>query len=985
MNRESPPHIPGPIDGNLYAVVSPAMKMKCRGEKGNVNTDTDYPGESKVAKYNGSDNIFQFPIVIDERQLRDEDRQAAMDELLGNLGVNNVAVQQNGYTSKSPHQVTSTNPAPPQRQSSFYATEKIKARKGNQTSTSTSSQGQGYSVPHVKTAPDDEQNVYYASHYAASQPGKVKAKLHVNSNSSGHISPSASPELISNRKMLLDVIDGGSNEELDDCTFDEVMTESRDIEVRNVESDAESEEEISFHESPTLPRKGNVAEKVKFLSKSVAFSPPPTDGDSEKRKNTSVPLIGLTHLPATDITDRIAKHNEKSLAPGQVMSTPNMVLYSSKQPPKRVVEYNADSNENREETEGEDFRSTVVLRHYEDAWDNVETNDSDTEEDFPPPPPPIFSTPVLHTVKIGKQAEFKLNIELGNIKQVHSSQDPTDSGCEALTPQSPTPAMKIEEPAIQKKLVKVEECVDDVLWQDLFSDVPTPRDETRTTPRRTQDYSSSAVTTQNIVGPQFTTSLRNHTLENGSLSHVTSNDEEQRYMDEDEGYSRIEDIKPGEGQENITTFDKKENGLTDEEFFNSYKPIPDKPTSLEISSVPNPTPSPNKSPYEIMKKNKLSATERGPAVLNELINGIRTMKQEMSSKAREQPGNNDISPSSPGSDHSSTSRSPTSTMSRENRRHRKASDKGYGSTNSSLSETELFVEIPKNPGVKFDKDTSAFWYKPHITREQAIALLQDKSPGTFVIRDSQSYTGAFGLAIKVEVPPMHVIQSQNKDFNDIDPSEFVRHLLIESTPKGVHLKDCKDEPMFGSLAAFVYQHSLTEISLPCKLILPTKDLTVGTLKITDRQETEAQLLAQGAACNVAYLGSFNVESLTGHAALKYAVSKIEPGGKNKEHEPVLVNFKVNKQGITLTDNERKLFFRKHYPLKYILYYGTDPEDTRWDLTEYGGGNVARSFVFVSRKMDSDSNECHLFAEMDPKQPASTVVDVITKIISNVNL
>lgn len=69
---------------------------------------------------------------------------------------------------------------------------------------------------------------------------------------------------------------------------------------------------------------------------------------------------------------------------------------------------------------GEDFRSTVVLRHYEDALDNVETNDSDTEEDFPPPPPPIFSTPVFHTVKIGKQAEFKLNIELGNIKQVHS-------------------------------------------------------------------------------------------------------------------------------------------------------------------------------------------------------------------------------------------------------------------------------------------------------------------------------------------------------------------------------------------------------------------------------------------------------------------------------------------------------------------------------------------------------------------------------------
>ena len=49
----------------------------------------------------------------------------------------------------------------------------------------------------------------------------------------------------------------------------------------------------------------------------------------------------------------------------------------------------------------------------------------------------------------------------------------------------------------------------------------------------------------------------------------------------------------------------------------------------------------------------------------------------------------------------------------------------------------------------------------------AIALLQDKAPGTFVIRDSQSYTGAFGLAVKVEVPPMHVIQNQNKDFGKL--------------------------------------------------------------------------------------------------------------------------------------------------------------------------------------------------------------------------
>lgn len=32
------------------------------------------------------------------------------------------------------------------------------------------------------------------------------------------------------------------------------------------------------------------------------------------------------------------------------------------------------------------------------------------------------------------------------------------------------------------------------------------------------------------------------------------------------------------------------------------------------------------------------------------------------------------------------------------------------------------------------------------------------------------------------------------------------------------------------------------------------DLTVGTLKITDRQETEAQLLAQGAGMNFIWKG-----------------------------------------------------------------------------------------------------------------------------------
>ena len=54
-----------------------------------------------------------------------------------------------------------------------------------------------------------------------------------------------------------------------------------------------------------------------------------------------------------------------------------------------------------------------------------------------------------------------------------------------------------------------------------------------------------------------------------------------------------------------------------------------------------------------------------------------------------------------------------------------------------------------------------------------------------------------------------------------DPaSELVRHFLIEPNPRGVRLKGCANEPIFGSLSALIYQHTLTQLALPCKLQLP---------------------------------------------------------------------------------------------------------------------------------------------------------------------
>uniref|UniRef100_A0A8C9T5W8 Tensin 1 n=1 Tax=Scleropages formosus TaxID=113540 RepID=A0A8C9T5W8_SCLFO len=268
--------------------------------------------------------------------------------------------------------------------------------------------------------------------------------------------------------------------------------------------------------------------------------------------------------------------------------------------------------------------------------------------------------------------------------------------------------------------------------------------------------------------------------------------------------------------------------------------------------------------------------------------------------------------------------------------------------------------------VKFVQDTSKFWYKPDISREQAINLLKDREPGTFVIRDSHSFRGAYGLAMKVASPPPSV--QQNKKAGD-NSNELVRHFLIETSPKGVKLKGCPNEPYFGSLSALVYQHFITPLALPCTLVIPTKDIATPT-------NAAADLLKQGAACNVLYINSVDMESLTGPQAVAKAIT--ETLASNPPPSATIVHFKVSAQGITLTDNQRKLFFRRHYPINTVTFCDTDPQDRKWNKAD---GGSAKFFGFVARKQGSTTdNVSHLFAELDPKQPATAIVNFVSKVM-----
>uniref|UniRef100_A0A3B4VLZ9 Tensin-2-like n=1 Tax=Seriola dumerili TaxID=41447 RepID=A0A3B4VLZ9_SERDU len=293
-----------------------------------------------------------------------------------------------------------------------------------------------------------------------------------------------------------------------------------------------------------------------------------------------------------------------------------------------------------------------------------------------------------------------------------------------------------------------------------------------------------------------------------------------------------------------------------------------------------------------------------------------------------------------------------------------------GSTQSSYRE-EADIRV----NAKFVQDSSKYWYKPGISRDQAIAVLKDKEPGTFLIRDSNSFQGAYGLALKVATPPPNANIAGGKG----DPLEqLVRHFLIETGPRGVKIKGCQNESYFGSLSALVYQHSITPISLPCALRIPEKDL-VGELQemqSATNTSTAADLLKQGAACNVLYLNSVETESLTGPEA----VSKATKCTLALSPRPVatVVHFKVSSQGITLTDSKRRLFFRRHYPISSVTFSSLDPQDQRWTNSD---STSSRMFGFVARRTGSATeNVCHLFAEMDPEQPAVAIVNFINKVM-----
>ncbi|OON17991.1 Phosphotyrosine-binding domain protein, partial [Opisthorchis viverrini] len=124
-----------------------------------------------------------------------------------------------------------------------------------------------------------------------------------------------------------------------------------------------------------------------------------------------------------------------------------------------------------------------------------------------------------------------------------------------------------------------------------------------------------------------------------------------------------------------------------------------------------------------------------------------------------------------------------------------------------------------------------------------------------------------------------------------------------------------------------------------------------------------------------YLGSIDTENLTGSSAIRKAVDVLlENSAQVKQTE---VTIKVTQDGLTVTDNWRKLFFRRHYPLFSVSYCAIDPAQRCWESQELRamGFKASRIFGFVARKQNTRENMCHVFCDT-PDCSCSTITEYI---------
>nr|CAH8867554.1 unnamed protein product [Trichobilharzia regenti] len=318
----------------------------------------------------------------------------------------------------------------------------------------------------------------------------------------------------------------------------------------------------------------------------------------------------------------------------------------------------------------------------------------------------------------------------------------------------------------------------------------------------------------------------------------------------------------------------------------------------------------------------------------------------------------------------------------------------------SLSGTNVVVDGVDGDvaGMRQVVDTSKYWYLPGISRPDVIALLRDKEPGSFVIRNSNTYADSFGLALKI--PPSSPRGLPNKDDNQ---SEWVRHFLIGTVPmhdgrgNGVHLRGFSSDPTFPSLAAFVHYHLNRQGALPCTLRLPT----VTNHSVFNQQRTTVNdhgtyssetplptaVPSSTMTMDMLYLGSVEVDRLENMNAASRGIGKIlslaesYSDGLPKQCE---VQIKViPHEGVTFMEKSRRSLWKKVIKPSNLLWCGMDPENREFNDVELRSKGMygSKLFAIVARKQRFwlHENVVYVFCEVNHNQSAAQLTRYVNSV------
>ncbi|XP_075161677.1 EGFR adapter protein-like isoform X2 [Haematobia irritans] len=110
------------------------------------------------------------------------------------------------------------------------------------------------------------------------------------------------------------------------------------------------------------------------------------------------------------------------------------------------------------------------------------------------------------------------------------------------------------------------------------------------------------------------------------------------------------------------------------------------------------------------------------------------------------------------------------------------------------------------------------WFQAGLPREISLEVLSKQSPGSFLVRQSNTKPGCFALSLRV--PP---------------PAPKVAHYLILKTPNGYKIKGFTKE--FSSLRALITHHSVMPELLPVPLNLPRPTANISNNSRDNRGNT----------------------------------------------------------------------------------------------------------------------------------------------------